>query len=181
MERSQDIGTTRRATSARLAELYERHVGGAVGLARLLSGDADAAEDIAHEAFVRTAGRLTGLRDAAAFDAYLRRTVVNLCRARRRRLAVEERYLRRAAGPPPDPDRSGTEDRDVLWSALAALPERQRAAVVLRYYEDLDERMVADVLRCSERAVNSLVSRAMTTLRAQMGSDMESDDEDGGA
>ena len=177
MERSEDVPAAGSASSARLAELYERHVGRAVGLARLLSGDADAAEDIAHDAFVRTAGRLTGLRDAGAFEAYLRRTVVNLCRARRRRLAVEERYLRRATERAIDPERSRTEDRDVLWSALGELPERQRAAVVLRYYEDLDERMVADVLRCSERAVNSLVSRAMATLRARI----EADDEEGSA
>lgn len=71
------------------------------------------------------------------------------------------------------PPSSRIEDRDVLWTALGELPERQRAAVVLRYYEDLTEDQVADVLRCSPRAVNSLVSRAMATLRARV----EADDE----
>jgi RNA polymerase sigma factor (sigma-70 family) len=60
-------------------------------------------------------------------------------------------------------------DRDELRRALRALPERQRAAIVLRFYEDLSERETADVMRCSVRAVNSLVVRAMATLRAQMG------------
>jgi RNA polymerase sigma factor (sigma-70 family) len=173
MERSEDLPATRSAAAARLAELYLRHVAGAVRLARLLSGDPDAAEDIAHEAFIRTAGRLTGLRDDTVFDAYLRRTVVNLCRARRRRVAIERRYLRRAVERPLEPDRSRTEDRDVLWTALRELPERQRAAVVLRYYEDLDEEQVADILRCSPRAVNSLVSRAMATLRGRVDVDDE--------
>lgn len=174
VERSEDIPAAGSAASAHLAELYERHVGRAVALARLLSGDAHAAEDIAHEAFVRTAGRLTGLRDAGAFEAYLRRTVVNLCRARRRRVAVEARYLRRTMDSQVVATSSWTEDRDVLWTALGELPKRQRAAVVLRYYEDLSEELVADILRCSPRAVNSLVSRAMATLRVRV----EADDEE---
>jgi DNA-directed RNA polymerase specialized sigma24 family protein len=89
MERSEGIAVTGSASSWRLAELYERHVGRAVALAALVGGDADAAEDIAHEAFIRTAGRLAGLRDPSAFDIYLRRTVVNLCRARARRALIE--------------------------------------------------------------------------------------------
>jgi RNA polymerase sigma factor (sigma-70 family) len=169
MERSEDVSATDSVASARLAELYQRHVARTVGLARLLSGDPDAAEDIAHEAFIRSAGRLSGLRDQSAFDAYLRRTVVNLCRARRRRMAVERRYLRRPVEPQIEPDLGRPEDRDVLWAALGELPERQRAAVVLRFYEDLNEERVAEVLRCSPRAVNSLVSRAMATLRARVG------------
>jgi RNA polymerase sigma-70 factor (ECF subfamily) len=84
-------------------------------------------------------------------------------------MAVERRYLRRAREPQIEPDLGRPEDRDVLWVALGELPERQRAAVVLRFYEDLNEERVAEVLRCSPRAVNSLVSRAMATLRARVG------------
>jgi len=92
MERSEGIAVTGSVSSRRVAELYERHVGRAVALA-VLVGDRDTAEDIAHEAFIRTAGRLAGLRDPSAFEAYLRRTVVNLCRARARRASIERRYL----------------------------------------------------------------------------------------
>src|SRR5262249_57111109 len=99
MERTEGISIVGSLPSQRLAELYERHVGPAVALAALVGGDADAAEDIAHEAFIRTAGRLSGLRDPSAFDAYLRRTVVNLCRARARRGPVRPRVLR--GGRPP--------------------------------------------------------------------------------
>lgn len=168
MECSREIVATGSMSSPRLAELYERHVVRAVALATLLGGDAHSAEDIAHEAFVRAAGRLSALRDPGAFDAYLRRTIVNLCRTRWRRAAVERRYLswtvrQEVAAPSP-----WHEDRDVLWRALGELPYRQRAAVVLRYYEDLSEDRVAEVLRCSPRAVNSLVARAMATLRTRI-------------
>jgi RNA polymerase sigma factor (sigma-70 family) len=145
--------------------MYERHIGRATALARLLTNDPHLAEDLAHDAFIRAAGRLGALRDPAAFEAYLRRTTVNLCHARLRRLRVERRFLGRQPplGPVSPEDR--VEDRDLLWGAIRRLPYRQRAAVVLRFYEDLSEHQAADVLRCSPRAVNALVSRAMTTLR----------------
>jgi RNA polymerase sigma factor (sigma-70 family) len=63
---------------------------------------------------------------------------------------------------------SRTEDQDVLWRALGELPHRQRTAVVLRYYEDLSEEQTADAMRCSPRAVNALVSRAMAALRQRI-------------
>ena len=153
----------------RLAELYERHVGRAVGLARVLTGDPQAAEDVAHEAFVRVAGRLAHLRHPDAFDAYLRRAVVNLCHARWRRLRLERDWERRQA---PSNDRAPTpydsHERDVVWKAIERLPYRQRAAIVLRYYEDLEVRSVADVLGCSTRAARSLLARATATLRGTL-------------
>lgn len=151
-----------------VAELYERHVGRATALARLLTGDPYLAEDLAHDAFLRAAGRFGTLRDPAAFEAYLRRTLVNLCNARLRRLKVERTFLRReatAARASGEPRTSAVEDRDVVWDAIRRLPQRQRAAVILRFYEDLSEREVGDILRCSPRAVNALVSRAMSELR----------------
>ena len=61
--------------------------------------------------------------------------------------------------------------RQDLWHALGELTPRQRAAIVLRFYEDLSERETAAVLRCSPAAVKSLVARAMDTLRATIGSE----------
>jgi hypothetical protein len=117
-----------RSASSSLAELYERHVGRMVGLARLLTGDAGAAEDIAHDAFIRAASKLGTLRDPERLDTYLQRTVVNLCHSRGRRRSVETAWLRRArpadAVQPPS-----TETRDEVWKAVPALPDRQRAAV----------------------------------------------------
>src|SRR2546425_8348432 len=127
-----------RAEGGRLAELFQQHGDGAVRLAYLLTGDRALAEDLVQDAFVKLAGRLVHLRDPGAFDAYLRRTVVNLCNSQFRRRRVERAYLQRARGAGeargiPWPDRS-VEDRDELWEALARLSGRQRAAIVLRFY-----------------------------------------------
>jgi RNA polymerase sigma factor (sigma-70 family) len=152
-----------------LEELYRRHVGRAVSLAGLMTGDYDAAEDIAHDAFIRVAGRFGHLRDEAAFEAYYRRAVVNLCRARFRRLRLERAYVRRhATGTAEVVADHEPEERDLLWAAIERLPHRQRLAVVLRFYEDLSEDQTGQVLHCSARAVNSLVSRAMAQLRADV-------------
>ena len=158
-----------RAATIRLAELYERHVGRAVALARLLTGDPHLAEDVAHEAFIRVVGRFAHLRNADAFDAYLRRTVVNLCHARFRRLRVERAWLRRQnvtdVGERPAFDPA---ERDLVWGAIQRLPFRQRGAVVLRYYEGLSVAETGAVLGCSTRAASSLLVRALASLRQSL-------------
>jgi RNA polymerase sigma-70 factor (sigma-E family) len=160
-----------------LAELYERHAGAAVGLAYLLTGDRSLAEDLVQEAFVRVAGRFRHLRDSGAFESYLRRTVVNLFTSQLRRRRLERAYLKREATKPAasheDPD---VASRDELWRAVQQLPERQRAAVVLRYYEDLSEREVATTMRCSNAAAKSLIQRGMQTLRADLSPKTESEE-----
>jgi RNA polymerase sigma-70 factor (sigma-E family) len=157
---------------SRLDELYQRHAGAAVRLAYLLLQDRSVAEDIVQDAFVRVAGRLVHLRDPGAFDAYLRRTVVNLSRSYVRRKMLERSFLKReSAAVARDAVRwptSSLEDREVLWRALGRLSERQRAAIVLRFYEDLPEIQVAEILRCRPGTVKSLVSRGLKTLRHEM-------------
>jgi RNA polymerase sigma factor (sigma-70 family) len=155
--------------TSRLAGLYEEHVGRAIALATLLTGDRYVAEDIAHDAFLRVAGRFGDLRDPGAFGPYLRTTVVNMCHARVRRLERERTILRRqpdAGAIEPD---TSAEDRDQLWSVIRVLPYRQRAALVLRYWEDLSEGQIGEVMRCSPRAVNALLSRAKEKLRDSIG------------
>jgi RNA polymerase sigma factor (sigma-70 family) len=93
---------------------------------------------------------------------------VNACRARLRRSRIERRYLRLSIPLSTPLTDAGPEERDRLWAAIRQLPERQRAAVVLRFYEDQSEEQTAVVLRCSARAVNSLVSRAMNQLRSDI-------------
>jgi RNA polymerase sigma factor (sigma-70 family) len=162
------------ADRTRLSELYERHVGRMVGLARLLTGDQFAAEDIAHDAFIRAASRLGAMRDPERFEVYALHAVVNLCRSRGRHDSVERAWLRRAQSPegerPP-----ATEERDAVWAAVLTLPQRQREAVVLRFYEDLSEERVAQLLACSQKAVNGLIDRAKPTLRAALGTTDEED------
>src|SRR5437899_8198778 len=81
--------------AGRLGELYLAHADGAVRLAYLLTGDRALAEDLVQDAFVKLAGRLVHLRDPGAFDAYLRRTVVNLANSYYRRKRPERAYLKR--------------------------------------------------------------------------------------
>ena len=152
-----------------LDELYVRHAPAAFRTAYFLTGDRDLAEDLVQDAFVRIAGRFRHLRSPASFEAYLRKTIVNLFTSHLRRLRLERTELkRRAAEARPVTDDPDPTIRDELWSKVRRLPERQRAAIVLRFYEDLSERETAEVLGCSTGAVNSLVAHAMTTLREGM-------------
>ena len=156
--------------ASRLEELYVRHAPAALRLAYFLTGDRDVARDLVQDAFVRVAGRFRHLRQPDEFDTYLRRTIVNLHTSSLRRLKVERSSLAREAAltmPTANEDDHGS--RDEMWHAILGLPPRQRAAIVLRYYEDLSERQAAEVLHCSVGALNQLVVRAMANLRAQIG------------
>lgn len=154
--------------SSRLEELYSQHARGAVRLAYLMTGDEQQAQDIAQEAFVRIAGRFQDLRNPDAFPGYLRATVLNLARGHLRRLRTQRDYVKRAPRAEAEAPRDDAEGRDAMWRALQGLPHRQRAALVLRYYEDLSERQTADALDCSVSAVKSLVSRGLAALRAEV-------------
>ncbi len=159
------------STAPRLEELYVRHAPAALRLAYFLTGDPEAARDLVQEAFVRMAGRFRHLRQPDAFDAYLRRTIVNLHASRLRRLRAERSSLAREAAltVPVTHEDDDHGARDEMWHAILSLPPRQRAAIVLRYYEDLSEWQSAEVLHCSVGALNQLVVRAMATLRTRIG------------
>ena len=156
----------------RLADLYSRHAAEAIRLAYMLTGDRQLAEDLVQDAFVKLAGRLVHLRDPGAFDAYLRRTVVNLTNSHFRRKRLERAFITRTAA---EPQRTGEGPdiglREDLWSRLQRLPVRQRTAIVLRIYEDLPELKVAEILRCRPGTVRSLVSRGLAELRIHVRSD----------
>jgi RNA polymerase sigma-70 factor (sigma-E family) len=166
------IGTHTRSredvtTGGRLGDLYAAHAPDAVRLAYLLTGQRHLAEDLVQEAFVRLFGRFRDLRNPDAFGAYLRTTVVNLARSHFRRRRVERAYVERV-GREPRPVAVDTERGDELWGALQRLRPRQRAAIVLRYYEDLTEAQTAEVLRCAVGTVKSLVSRGIDQLRRDL-------------
>jgi len=165
-ESSDGLGST-----GRLEDLYIRNAPGALRLAYFLTGNRAVAEDLVQEAFVRVAGRFAHLRVPDAFDAYLRRTIVNLFTSHLRRKKLERAWARKHGAEPAQTSQPDHAARDELWRALQTLPERQRAAIVLRYYGDLSERQAADVLGCSTGALNQLVVRGMAALRAQIGDD----------
>ncbi len=150
---------------APLRAAFERHYVNLVRVCTLLSGRRDDGEEIAQEAFVRASKRIEGL-DPEAVGPYLRRTAVNLWKNRLRRLAVERRARAAERAPSAHPD---VENRDEMWTAVQALPRRQRACVVLRYYEDLSERETAEALGCSVGTVKSQTSRALEKQRKELG------------
>jgi len=166
---SRDLEDSAQSGLGGLAELYRRHAPSGRRLAYLLTGDLALAEDLVQEAFARLVGRLVHLRDGAAFDAYLRRTIVNLSKNYFRRRSVERSYLAREAAFPSgtlkEPD---VVAREGMRQALLALPARQRAAIVLRYYEDLPDQQIAEILRCRRGTVRSLVTRGVQTLRTNV-------------
>ena len=135
-------------------------------IALAVCGDRHLAEEALAEAFARSWPALR----AGSVDnphAYLRRAVLNVLQGRFRRLAVERRARDRrdADGRGELDTASGVADRDVVLTALRRLPERQRAVVVLRYYEGLSEAEIAAELRIPAGTVKSTTARASARLR----------------
>ena len=119
-----------------LEELYARHAPAAVRLSFLMTSDRELSRDIAQDAFIRVAGRFRQLRFPDMFDAYLRKTVVNLCLSHFRHERVERDYLAgRSAETEPVVESPDLGTRDELRRALQRLPVRQRTAIERR---DLD-------------------------------------------
>lgn len=137
-----------------LIDVYQARWVPLVRLARLLTAGDPAAEELVQDAFLRVRPRWDGVENPAA---YVRAAVVNGCRNHQRRRKIERRAIT-VIGVADD-------ERDELRSALTALPVRQRSAVVLRYYEDLPEDEIAELLGCSVSAVKSLLHRAVQDLR----------------
>ncbi|SDN54236.1 RNA polymerase sigma-70 factor, sigma-E family [Klenkia soli] len=136
--------------------------------AYLLTGDRGHAEDLLQTALVKTYrhwGRLTNREDPSAF---VRRVLVTTHAGWRRRVRIAEflsttPLLQTAADEAPD-----LGERDRLVTALAALPPRMRAVLVLRYWEDLSEAGTAEVLGCSVNTVKTHTTRGLGRLRAQL-------------
>ena len=152
----------------RLTDLYVRHAPECLRLAYLLTFDRGVAEDLVQDAFVRVSGRLTHLRSPDAFGRYLRRTVVNLSRNHLRRQRVHRAYLERHGGGE-EAVEGPTAASLAVRQALRDLPERQRTAIVLRFWLDVPEAEAAEILRCRPGTFRSLVSRGMQSLRIAIG------------
>lgn len=149
-----------------------------LALATRLLGDAGEAEDVAQESFLRIWRQAAQWQSGTArFDTWLHRVVLNLCydRLRRRRERPTEIFADRP-DPDPLPD-AQMEERDRaarVAQALQLLPDRQREALVLQYYQELSNADVADLMGIKVTAVESLLARARRSLRQHMG-----DEDDG--
>lgn len=132
-----------------------------VKLAVLLVDEVDIAEELVQDAFVRLHENWRSVENPGA---YVRASVVNRCRNELRRRDRERRFRRRVA--PPEPVGLGA---DEVLDAIAMLPAKRRAAVVLRYYGGLNEAEIAETLGVRRGTVKSLLSRAMAELRTTLG------------
>ncbi|MFF3852991.1 SigE family RNA polymerase sigma factor [Micromonospora sp. NPDC002575] len=131
----------------------------------LLCGDRGKAEDLVQTTLAKTVVVWPRLQHSEGVDHYVRRILVNTFVTWRRRRSWWEQPLGRLMESQTRDEYVGVEQRDLLRRALDGLPARQRAAVVLRFYEDLSEKDTAHVLGCSVGTVKSLSSRGLQTLR----------------
>ncbi|MER5318953.1 SigE family RNA polymerase sigma factor [Streptosporangium roseum] len=138
-------------------------------VAYLACGDERDAEDLLQTALERTYRKWDRVRHDNP-EPYVRRVIVNTAISRARRRAILR--IIPTHTPPELPVRETDVDlRRVLMDALRALPPRQRAVVVLRYWEDLGETQTAEILGCSAGTVKSQASKALTKLRSAIGAE----------
>ncbi len=160
-----------RGDEAAFRLISRRYAGRAIGLARRVTGSNVDCDDIAQEALLRVWINAPRWRPSAAFRTWFYRVVLNLCLNRRRRrpfVALEQ------AVDPPDPSADAAAqleraeaDREMA-AAIAALPERQRAAIVLTYHEGLGNAEAAAVLETTISGVETLLVRARRALRERL-------------
>jgi len=148
-----------------LDRLYRAHAPAALRFALMLTGERELSEDLVQEAFVRVAAKLESLREPEAFGAYLTRAVANLAKSHFRHQQVVTRHertidVRTLVVHPVEVVAS-----DALLVALRRLPIRQRAAIVLRYYNDASHEDIARILEIPIGTVKSLLSRGLAKLR----------------
>jgi len=153
-----------------VTELYVMHYRALVRLAALLVRDTQTAEEVVQDSFVAMHGGWQRLRDAEKALAYLRQAVVNRSRSVLRHRTVVDKNMQKAPPDMPSAEHGALVllERDAVVAALRDLPDRQREAIVLRYYADLSEAEIAAAMRISRGAVKSHTSRGMTALRAAL-------------
>ena len=153
------------------AGFVREHTPALLRTAYLLTGNAQSAEELVQDTFVRLYPKWDRVAGADVPLAYVRRSLTNgyinyQRRAARREFAHDEVPERI------DPHDAVMQlaDRDEIWNGLLFLPERQRAALVLRFFEDLTDEESAIALGCRVGTVRSLISRGLAALREQMAS-----------
>ena len=156
-----DTPTFEEYAAAAWPSLYRR--------AYLLSGNHADAEDLAQQTLIKTHGAWPAVSRAESPNAYVRRILTNtFLSTKRPRSSRLELLAGENASEPVAPLVDGPEDRMVLWPHVRALPPRQRAVIVLRYYEQLSEAEIADALECSRGNVKSTAHRALQNLRTAL-------------
>jgi RNA polymerase sigma-70 factor (sigma-E family) len=147
---------------------------GLLRLAYVLTGNRADAEDAVQDALSRALPRWEHIRRVGDPDAYVRRMVVNAHTSWWRKFRKREAPVAEVV-PLPSEGGEPHDERDRVWRACLALPESQRVAVVLRYYEQLEYAEIAALTGVAEGSVRSRVSRGLTALRTTLGENQEDD------
>ncbi|MER7244496.1 SigE family RNA polymerase sigma factor [Kribbella sp. NPDC000426] len=140
--------------------------GALLRFAYLVTRDHNRAEEAVQDALIAAYSRWTKICRVQDPEAYVRRSIVNADISRWRRFFRRETPTENVATPDATPDHAATQaEHDAVWALCATLPAKQRAAVVLRYYEDLPDAEIAVILDCSPATVRSQIHRALASLR----------------
>ena len=173
-ERSARIGPGARLRGVTFEEFVASRLPALLRYAAALTGDRDLAQDVVQEVLARAHLRWRTVAASDSPERYVRRMVLNEHLSWRRRWAVRhiapagERLADLGDAHRQGPDHAADHAlRDELWQRLATLPRKQRAVLVLRYYEGCDDEEIADLLRCAPATVRSHASRALKALRAE--------------
>ena len=166
-----------RTRDREVAALFDEHYEGLCRLAYVILGDAHVAEEIVMEALLKTFSGWGRIRNRSVAPAYLKRSVINLCRSRIRRKAIESRVNEQAhymeQMKPPEWDPQGHETAREVWDAVKNLPPRQRACIVLHYEQGLPDSEIAEILDCSAGTVRAQLSRARAKLLTALSDDAQ--------
>lgn len=155
--------------------LFTQHFASLCRTAYLVVGDTALAEELVMEAFARVLPRWSAVQRADQPVAYVRRAVVNLCVSRLRRLTLERRVSQRHTAAPLLARADASDDAAAVLAAVRQLPLRQRACVVLRYFDDLADHEIAATLGCSVGTVKSQLSKARARLAQLLSATDEED------
>lgn len=157
---------------ALVAAMFIEQGASLVRLARVFCDDRNAAEDLVQEAFIRLHRSAGSIRDLGRAPAFLRSIVINLARDHNRRglMSLRHRASAEPPQPPTEPDEHSVrnEEGDEVLVALRTLPERQRACLVLHYYEEMSIAEVADTLHISKNSVKTHCRRGLTALESRL-------------
>ncbi len=152
-------------------EFADSRLGALLRYAVMLTGDPHTAQDLVQDTMVRVQLNWRRVAGSDSPDGYVRKMLTNQFIDLRRGSWLRRVLLRAEPGPVcavPNDHADETAERDRVWGMLAKLPRQQRAALVLRYYEDLPDAEIAEALGCAVGTVRSSISRALATLRADL-------------
>ena len=167
------LNEIKKGNGSAFAVLVKRHSGKYYGLAYRYTASREEAEDIVQTAFVKLWENpyAWNPQKGAKFTTWFYRIMVNLCldrRKKRKAFIISESFEARDENQNQERDVAGNEEKELLAKEIAALPSRQKAALILCFYENLSHENAARAMNVSVKALQSLLMRAKTTLKRKM-------------